>query len=101
LPYYAALMAAQGAGVGVGPGEIAAAYWFLDESERIIELVLPDVQASAEQLIEGIGDELQRLRKGQPLPALGEGRACDFCEARGLCRKDDWAADDLMMEEGA
>jgi ATP-dependent helicase/nuclease subunit B len=101
LPYYAALMAAQGAGVGVGPGEIAAAYWFLDESERIIELALPDVQASAELLVEGIGSELQRLREGEPLPALGEGRACDFCEARGLCRKDDWAADGLMMEEGA
>jgi ATP-dependent helicase/nuclease subunit B len=101
LPYYAALMAAQGAGVGVGPGEIAAAYWFLDESERIIELALPDVQVSAELLIDGIGDELQRLRDGHPLPALGEGRACDFCEARGLCRKDDWAADGLMTQEGA
>jgi ATP-dependent helicase/nuclease subunit B len=97
LPYYAALMAAQ----GEAPGEIAAAYWFLDESERIIELALPDVQASAELLVEGVGDELQRLRQGQALPALGEGHACDFCEARGLCRKDDWAADGLMMEEGA
>jgi ATP-dependent helicase/nuclease subunit B len=97
LPYYAALMAAQ----GEAAGEIAAAYWFLDESERIIELTLPDVQASAELLVDGIGAELQRLRDGHPLPALGEGRACDFCEARGLCRKDDWAADGLMMEEGA
>ena len=25
------------------------------------------------------------------LPALGEGRVCDYCEARGLCRKDDLA----------
>lgn len=101
LPYYAALMAAQGAGGGVDPGEIAAAYLFLDESEHIIELTLPDVQASAELLVNGIGRELQRLREGHPLPALGEGKACDFCEARGLCRKDDWAADDLMLEEDA
>jgi ATP-dependent helicase/nuclease subunit B len=27
---------------------------------------------------------------GQPLPALGDGAACDFCQARGLCRKDFW-----------
>ncbi len=101
LPYYAALMAAQGAGVGVGPGEIAAAYWFLDESERIIELNLPDVQASAELLVQGIGSELQGIRDGAALPALGEGQSCDFCEARGLCRKDDWAAEDLMVGEGA
>ena len=101
LPYYAALMAAQGAGVGVGPGEIAAAYWFLDESDRIIEFDLPNVQASAELAVEGIGLELQAIREGAALPALGEGRSCDFCEARGLCRKDDWAAEDLMAGEEA
>lgn len=97
LPYYAALMAAQ----SEAPGEIAAAYLFLDESERIMELTLPDVQASADLLVDGVGGELQRLREAHPLPALGEGRACDFCEARGLCRKDDWAADVLLMGEDA
>ena len=97
LPYYAALMAEQ----GEAPGEIAAAYWFLDESERIVELNLPDVQANARVLVQGIGSELQRMREGAPLPALGEGRTCDFCEARGLCRKDDWAAEDLMVETDA
>ena len=97
LPYYAALMAAQ----GEAPGEIAAAYLFLDESDRIVELSLPNVQLSAEVLMAGIGNELQRIRESAPLPALGEGRSCDFCEARGLCRKDDWAAEDLLAEEGA
>ena len=97
LPFYAALMAAQ----GEAPGEIAAAYWFLDESDRIVELNLLNVQASAELLVEGMGSELQRIRESAPLPALGEGRACDFCEARGLCRKDDWAAEDLMVGEEA
>ena len=28
---------------------------------------------------------------GAPLPALGEGTVCDFCAARGLCRKDMWS----------
>ena len=27
---------------------------------------------------------------GEPLPALGEGKACEYCAARGLCRKDFW-----------
>jgi ATP-dependent helicase/nuclease subunit B len=97
LPYYAALMAAQ----GEAAGEIAAAYWFLDESDRIIELNLPDVQASAELLVQGVGNELQRIREGAPLPALGEGRSCDFCDARGLCRKDYWASEDLMVGDDA
>ena len=96
LPYYAALVAAQ----SHAAGEIAAAYLFLDESERIVELSLPNVQLSAEVLVQGIGHELQSIRESAPLPALGEGRSCDFCEARGLCRKDDWAAEDLMVGEG-
>ena len=25
-----------------------------------------------------------------PLPALGEGSVCEWCAARGLCRKDFW-----------
>jgi ATP-dependent helicase/nuclease subunit B len=25
------------------------------------------------------------------LPAIGEGSACDYCAARGLCRKDFWS----------
>ncbi len=97
LPFYAALMAAQ----GEAAGDIAAAYVFLDESDRVATLSLPDVQASAELLVEGIGIDLARLRRGAAMPALGEGRTCDFCEARGLCRKDDWAGDDVATGEAA
>jgi ATP-dependent helicase/nuclease subunit B len=95
LAFYAALMAAQ----GEAPGDIAAAYVFLDESERIIELPLPEVQARAELLVEGIGIDLARLRQGAAMPALGEGRSCDFCEARGLCRKDEWSGEELITGE--
>ena len=48
--------------------------------------------ASARLLLQGLGRDLERLRGGAALPALGEGRACDWCAARGLCRRDDWAA---------
>jgi len=42
-------------------------------------------------LKEGIQAELRRIGQGAPLPALGEGRACEFCAARGLCRRDAWS----------
>jgi len=42
----------------------------------------------------GIGQDLARLRQGAAMPALGEGVACEYCEARGLCRRDHWASVD-------
>ena len=41
-------------------------------------------------LIEGLLQDVQAIAAGAALPALGEGVACDFCDARGLCRKDFW-----------
>jgi ATP-dependent helicase/nuclease subunit B len=41
-------------------------------------------------LVQGIVHDLQALASGASLLALGEGSACDFCAARGLCRKDFW-----------
>jgi ATP-dependent helicase/nuclease subunit B len=42
-------------------------------------------------LIEGMLGDLQRIADGDALPALGQGAACDYCQARGLCRKDFWS----------
>jgi len=42
-------------------------------------------------LLDGIQTDMQRIRDGEALPALGEGAACDYCQARGLCRKDFWS----------
>ena len=50
-----------------------------------------DVVASRDALLEGIQQDMAALAAGVPMPALGEGRVCDFCAARGLCRKDFWA----------
>lgn len=50
-----------------------------------------DVAASARQLQQGLQDDLQRMAQGAPLPALGEGRVCEGCAARGLCRRDEWS----------
>jgi ATP-dependent helicase/nuclease subunit B len=45
-----------------------------------------------EQLLQGLAHDMARIASGATLPALGEGRVCDFCAARGLCRKDHWSA---------
>jgi ATP-dependent helicase/nuclease subunit B len=39
-------------------------------------------------LVEGIQHDLARIADGPAMPALGEGSVCDYCAARGLCRKD-------------
>lgn len=46
------------------------------------------IEWAREQLIEGLKHDLERVAEGHPLPALGEGQVCEFCAARGLCRKD-------------
>lgn len=50
----------------------------------------PEVLMARERLREGLAHDMARVAAGQPMPALGEGRVCDFCAARGLCRKDFW-----------
>lgn len=51
----------------------------------------PDVLMAREQLVAGLAHDMARVAAGQAMPALGEGRVCDFCAARGLCRKDFWS----------
>jgi len=88
LAFYAALLAGQG-DADLAP---SAMYLPLDERETIKPVEHPDVARTAEQLVQGIGVELRRIAAGAPLPALGEGQACVYCEARGLCRRDHWPA---------
>jgi ATP-dependent helicase/nuclease subunit B len=83
LAFYAAL---------VGDETLEAAY--VNVSEKLSKTYAqPDVDHSRCALIEGILDDMQNISQGKPLPALGEGAACDYCAARGLCRKDFWGQD--------
>ncbi len=43
--------------------------------------------------MDGIAADVRRLRDGAALPPLGEGSACEHCDARGLCRRDHWSTD--------
>jgi ATP-dependent helicase/nuclease subunit B len=59
-----------------------------DAPALLVEQV--DVLAAREHLRQGLAHDMARVAAGAPMPALGEGRVCDFCAARGLCRKDHW-----------
>jgi ATP-dependent helicase/nuclease subunit B len=69
---------------------LRAAYVNVGERDGTQLFEQKDVVAVRDALIEGIVHDLSRIAEGAPLPALGEGAACEFCAARGLCRKDFW-----------
>ena len=54
----------------------------MHEQEEVVHL--------RDLLVEGIRHDFARIAAGDPMPALGEGAVCDYCAARGLCRKDFW-----------
>lgn len=82
LAFYAALL----------PDEsLRAAYLSLAEGrEGKAWIEQPDVLLARDALREGLPHDLQRIADGHPMQALGEGAACEYCAARGLCRKDFW-----------
>lgn len=81
LAFYAALLS---------DDTLAGAYVNIGEKEITKTYNQPDIVIQRDQLIEGILSDMSRLNEGAALPAMGEGSACDFCAARGLCRKDFW-----------
>ena len=70
---------------------LQARYLALDDAAGITAVEHPNVEHSAVLMIDGLGEDLLSAWAGTPLPALGEGGACEYCEMRGLCRRDDWA----------
>jgi ATP-dependent helicase/nuclease subunit B len=71
--------------------ELRAAYLNVGERGEVKAVLHDSLSQAAHLLKEGIEAELRRIGQGAPLPALGEGRACEFCAARGLCRRDGWS----------
>jgi len=82
LAFYAALL---------DDDEPAAFYLSIAESEPAKAFGPEDISGLRDQLVEAIRSDMARIAVGDPLPALGAGSACDFCAARGLCRKDFWS----------
>ena len=69
---------------------LRAAYVNIGEKDGTATVEQKQVVAARDLLVEGLRHDMDRIAAGAPLPALGEGTVCDFCAARGLCRKDSW-----------
>jgi ATP-dependent helicase/nuclease subunit B len=86
LAFYAALLPYElGASVQAG-------YLGLDSSKGIELIEHKNVARTAQVLLLNLANDVERLRNGAAMPALGEGQTCEYCEMRGLCRRDHWAA---------
>jgi ATP-dependent helicase/nuclease subunit B len=98
LAFYAALADA----AAPESARLSATYLRVADDE-VKALEHPDAELSARLLVQGVTKDMSRIWQGHAMPALGEGPVCDYCEVRGLCRKDHWAADadQLMDQEGA
>ncbi len=67
-----------------------AAFVAVDE-EVVRQLEPPEpLDELAEANLERLRDMFESLHEGAPLPAQGVAAACQYCEMRGLCRKDYW-----------
>jgi ATP-dependent helicase/nuclease subunit B len=81
LAFYAALLPDR---------QVQAAYLNISERGEVKAVPHEALDQATHLLKEGIQSELRRISQGAALPALGEGRVCEFCAARGLCRRDGW-----------
>nr|MDP2190093.1 PD-(D/E)XK nuclease family protein [Rhodoferax sp.] len=81
LAFYAALLT---------DDTLAAAYVNVGEKDATRSYAQADIVSLRDQLLESIASDMARIAAAAPMPALGEGKACEFCAARGLCRKDFW-----------
>ncbi len=82
LAFYAALLE---------DDALQAAYLNIGEKGLTTDVPQEDVVEARDALVEGILGDFARIGAGDVLPALGEGPVCDWCAARGLCRKDWWS----------
>ena len=64
-----------------------AAYIGLD-GEKPVEMPLPDVQETARGQGARLAAAIDAVRAGAALPAHGVDAVCEWCEMRGLCRRD-------------
>jgi ATP-dependent helicase/nuclease subunit B len=94
LAFYAAL-------VGATTGRpVRAGYLPLEARDALDVEWHKEVEASGRALVDGVAIDITRLRGGAALRALGEGSVCEWCDVRGLCRRDDWQAEVQGLADG-
>ncbi len=81
LAFYAALLE---------DDTLRAAYVNVGERGKTDALEQKSVVEARDLLVQGILHDLDQVAGGASMPALGEGKVCEFCAARGLCRRDWW-----------
>jgi ATP-dependent helicase/nuclease subunit B len=81
LAFYAALL---------NDDTLRGAYVNVGERGKTETVEQPAVVEARDLLVHGILEDISRIEGGATLAALGEGKVCDFCSARGLCRRDFW-----------
>lgn len=81
LAFYAALLT---------DDTLGAAYVNVGEKDATKSYGQDDIVSLRDQLLAGIVSDMGRIADGEAMAALGDGKACEFCAARGLCRKDFW-----------
>jgi ATP-dependent helicase/nuclease subunit B len=69
---------------------LEAAYLNVGERTGTARVGHKDVTHTRDELVAGVLADMERIAGGEPMAALGEGSGCDFCNARGLCRRDFW-----------
>ena len=79
---------------------VRAGYLPLESREALDVEWHKEVEASGRALTEGVAIDITRLRGGAALRALGEGSVCEWCDVRGLCRRDDWQAEVQGLADG-
>jgi ATP-dependent helicase/nuclease subunit B len=82
LPFYGVLSETALAGALYVPLEATR--------ERITEVAADDFSTWQQSLSEQIVHSMQAIDRGAPLPATGPESVCQYCDARGLCRKGAW-----------
>jgi ATP-dependent helicase/nuclease subunit B len=68
-----------------------AAYVPLEATrEKISEVAAPDYEVWQQSLATQIAASMRAIAHGAPLAATGPETVCQYCDARGLCRKGVW-----------
>ena len=70
---------------------LQAAYLNLGERTSVEAVQQPDLLPLRDALLRGITQDMQAIAQGHLLQPLGQGSACTWCSARGLCRRDFWS----------
>ncbi len=85
LPVYTALAEAS-----MPEREVNEAAYLSIERGGVKALAIDDAHDAAQENVVRLEQILVALHAGAPMPAQGVEAVCNFCEARGLCRRDYW-----------